>query len=57
MLLTMNCRFTAHVAGEIYETNKNLLKKDKTRDDFVHEQHLLIQKQECPLMGCGHKVS
>ena len=46
----------SHVAGEIYETNKNLLKEDKTRDDFVHEQHLLIQgSKNVLLMGCGHK--
>ena len=46
----------SHVTGEIYETNKNLLKEDKTRDDFVHEQHLLIQgRKNVLLMGCGHK--
>ena len=34
----------------------NLLKEDKTRDDFVHEQHLLIQgRKNVLLMGCGHK--
>ena len=46
----------SHVTGEIYETNKNLLKEDKTRDDFVHEQHLLIRgRKNVLLMGCGHK--
>ena len=41
----------SHVTGEIYETNKNLLKEDKTRDDFVHEQHLLIQGRHSPVLG------
>lgn len=46
----------SHVSGEVYETNKNLLKEDKTRDDFIHEQHLVIQgEKNVLLMGCGHK--
>ena len=47
----------SHVDGEVYETNKNLLKEDLSRDDFVHEQHLVISEGEknVLLMGCGHK--
>lgn len=49
-------RIYSHVTGEIYETNKNLLKEDKTRDDFIHEQHLVISStKNVLLMGCGHK--
>lgn len=46
----------SHVEGIPYETNKNLLKEDFTRDDFVHEQHLIIKEDKnVLLMGCGHK--
>ena len=46
----------SRVPGVPYETNKNLLKEDKTRDDFEHEQHLVIKAEKnVLLMGCGHK--
>ncbi len=46
----------SHVEGEVYETNKNLLKEDLSRDDFIHEQHLVITADKTVLlMGCGHK--
>lgn len=50
-------RIFSHVDGEVYDTNKNLLKEDLSRDDFVHEQHLVISEgdKNVLLMGCGHK--
>lgn len=47
----------SHVNGEVFETNRNLLKEDFERDDFVHEQHLVISEngKHVLLMGCGHK--
>lgn len=47
----------SHVLGDVYDTNRNLLKEDFERDDFVHEQHLIVSEKgkQVLLMGCGHK--
>ena len=56
-ILDEQLQIFSHVTGEVYETNKNLLKEDLERDDFVHEQHLVISEngKHALLMGCGHK--
>lgn len=47
----------SNVLGDVYETNRNLLKEDFAMDDFVHEQHLVISEngKHVLFMGCGHK--
>ena len=57
MVIDEELQIFSHVQGTPYETNKNLLKEDYERDDFVHEQHLVVSAEgkNVLLMGCGHK--